>query len=231
MKDLTKNPTNPVETPIPEPPKKGKGGIIAAVVAGILAVAGGTAAAVFLLLAPQTVETGNARVTTDLIYISSLTPGRLERFNVYEGKSVQAGEILGWVQFGESLRTPVNGVVLHTLATLDQEILPGEPLAIIADTTNIHIQANIYETDISAIRLGQPAAVTIDVFGNRQFTGYVRRIRRANEIELAGMPVMINTGGTFRRITHTIPVEITILDDVDLSFFIGASARVILPTD
>jgi multidrug resistance efflux pump len=39
---------------------------------------------------------------------------------------------------------------------------------------------------------------------------------------------MVQTG-TFRRITHTVPVEITITDDVDLSLFLGTNARVSLP--
>lgn len=213
------------------PSVKNKSGIIVAVVVGILAIAGGIIAAIFLLSRPQVIETGNARITTNIVHISSLAAGRLERFTIQEGMRVQKGEVLGWVQSGSAMRSPVNGIVLHVFAEIGQEIAPGEVLAMIADTDKIHIQANIYETEIYKIKAGQTARVTIDVFGNRNFTGLVRNVKRASEIELAGFPVMINTGGSFRRITHTIPVEIVITDDVDLSNFLGTSARVNIYVD
>ena len=206
--------------------QKGKGGMIFAVAMGIIAIIGGGIFALNMLTRPQHINTGNARVTTNYITISSLTPGLLERFTLYEGRRVREGEILGWIQNGESLRSPANGIVVNTNATINQHILPMEALATIADTSNIHIQANIYETYINDLKIGQPATITIDGYGNRQFGGYVRNISRINSAELAGMTTFLNTGGTFRRITHTIPVEIAITDDVDLSYFFGASARV-----
>ena len=93
---------------------------------------------------------------------------------------------------------------------------------------DIHVQANIYETEIQNVRFGQPVTVTIDTFGNRRFNGYVSNISRINQAELAGMPVALFTG-TFRRFTHNVPVRINITDDVDLSYVLGASARVSLP--
>jgi len=207
--------------------KKGKGGIIFAVAIAVLAIIGG---GITLHVSRRTphVTTGNARVTADLITLRATSPGLLERFTLYEGREVREGEILGWVENGESFRSPVNGVVVDTNVTVGQHVLPMEALATIADTSNIHIQANIYETEIQNVRLGQPVTVTIDAFGNRRFNGYVSSISRINQAELAGMPVALFTG-TFRRFTHNVPVRISITDDVNLSYVLGASARVSLP--
>ena len=183
---------------------------------------------IFMLQRTPHVTTGNARVTTDLITLMAMTPGILERFTLYEGRVVREGEILGWIQNGESFRSPVEGIVVNTNVTPGQYILPMTVLATIADTSNIHIQANIYETNIQNVRLGQPATVTIDVFGNRRFSGYVSNISRINQVELIGMPVALFTG-TFRRFTQNVPVRIHLTDDVNLVYVLGASARVSLP--
>ena len=191
-------------------------------------IAGGAFAAYVILTGQRTINTGNARVTTDLIYIAANAPGYLERFNVYSGMNVEAGQILGWLQGGESFRSPVDGVVVRVQAGAGQQVVPMEPILVIADVSNLHIQANIYESDIQDLRIGQPVAVTLDGVRNHTFSGYVRYISRITELELVGGAIMVQTG-TFRRITHTVPVEITITDDVDLSLFLGTNARVSLP--
>jgi len=173
--------------------------------------------------------TDNARVTTTLIAISSTVPGTLERFTIQEGRYVEANEILGWVEQGEAMRSPVDGIVIHTNAVQDQVVSPMEPLAIIADINNLHIQANIEETDILRIRRGQNAIVTIDGFGSRQFSGYVAEVGHVTAAELTGNAIFFNTGGTFTRVTHLLPVRINIIDDVNLDSVIGVNARVRIP--
>ena len=173
--------------------------------------------------------TDNARVTTTLITVSSSMPGPLERFSAYEGRYVEENEILGWVENGDALRSPVNGLVIHTSAVQDQSVLPMEPLAIIADTRSIHVQANIEETDILSLQLGQPAIVTIDGLGNRQFDGYISEIGHITHAELTGSTLFFNTGGTFTRVTHLLPVKVNIIDDINLSNLIGVNATVRFP--
>jgi len=206
--------------------KKGKGKIIL-VVALTLALAAGAAAGFFFVWqSTNYLVTDNARVTTTLIGISPPVPGLLERFTAYEGRQVRVNEVLGWVEGGEAMRSPVDGLVIHSNAVQNQVVSPMEHLAVIADATNLHIIANIEETDISRMRLGQSATVTIDPFGSRQFTGFVSEIGQVTAAELTGNAMFFNTGGTFTRVTHLIPVRIDIVDDVNLDSFIGVNARV-----
>ncbi|MCL1996395.1 MAG: efflux RND transporter periplasmic adaptor subunit [Defluviitaleaceae bacterium] len=209
--------------------KKSKKAIVLGVIIALITLGGGAFAAYIILAGQRYINTGNARVTTDLITITPLTPGLLERFNVYEGMQVETGQILGWIQNGETFRSPVSGIVVDTNAVTGQYIMPMQPLATIADTSNIHIQANIYETDIQDIQLGQPVAVTLDGLGNQTFGGYVRSISRITQVELAGGVIAVQMGTTFRRITHTVPIEIALTSNVDLSYFLGTNARVSLP--
>jgi multidrug resistance efflux pump len=130
--------------------------------------------------------TDNARVTTTLLSVSPTMHGSLERFDIYEGRFVSANEVLGWVENDAVMRSPVDGMVVHTSAQMGHIVSPMESIAVIADASNIHILANIEETDIMDLQLGQPAIVTIDVFGNREFAGYISEIGRITTAELSG---------------------------------------------
>lgn len=220
---------NQISTDIVEENKKWslKSKILGIIIA-FITLGGISFSAYIILSGERTISTGNANVTTELIRITATTPGLLERFDIYEGMRVEAGQIIGWVQYGETFRSPIDGIVVRTSATTGQYILPMEVLATIADINDLHIRANLYESDVQDIRLGQPVAVTLDAVRGQTFAGYVRNIGRITDLELAGGAIMVQTG-TFRRIAHTVPVEVVITDDVDLSYFLGTNARVSLP--
>jgi multidrug resistance efflux pump len=195
-----------------------------------LILAGGAGIGIFFVWnSAGYLTTDNATVSTDLFWVVPPIPGTLERFNLYEGQYVAENEVLGWVEHGESMRSPFDGIVLHTNARQGQQVSPGEPLAAIGDINNIHIRANIYETDIGRLYRGQRVYVTIDPFGNTQFNGYISEIARVTSAELAGQTTFFNTGGTFTRVTYLFPVEITITDNINLDNFIGVNAEVRIP--
>jgi multidrug resistance efflux pump len=195
-----------------------------------LLLAGGAAIGIYFVWRNAGyLTTDNATVTTTLFHVMPPVPGTLERFNIYEGRYVSENEILGWVENGETMRSPFDGLVIHAPASQGRQVSPGEVLAVIADTGNIHIQARIDETDIGRLERGQRAYVTIDPFGNRQFTGYISEIARVTNAELAGQSMFFNTGGTFTRVTHIFTIEVTITDEVLLDNFIGVNARVRIP--
>ena len=172
--------------------------------------------------------TDNAWVTTTLVPVSSNAPGRLERFALYEGQRVNENEILGWVEGADSMRAPLDGLIIQINAVQNQFISPVDTVAIIADMSNLHIRANIEETDILSVTPGGRAYVTIDGFGNRQFGGYISNIGSATQATLAGSASFFNAGSSSRT-THFIPIEITIVDDINLDNIIGANARVRIP--
>ena len=175
--------------------------------------------------------TDNARVTTTLIPVSASTMGRLERFSISEGCYVEKNEIIGWVERSESIRSPISGLVIKSHAVQNQTVSPMEPLAVIADTNGIHIRANIKETDITRVKVGQSAIVTIDALGKQQFNGLVSAIGRITRAEITGTPLFFNIDGNFSRLTHLIPVEITLVGDantigLNLIDLVGVNARV-----
>jgi len=195
-----------------------------------LLLAGGAATGIYFIWnAAGYLTTDNARVTTTLVPIASTIPGTLERFYIYEGRYVSQNESLGWVQNDSPMLSPVDGLVVHVDAVQNQVVSPMQPIAVVADIHNIHVLANIEETDITRLEIGQIAIVTIDALGNREFEGYIADIGRITTAELAGTAMFFNTGGTFTRVTHLIPVRVNITCDVNLDNFIGVNARVRIP--
>ena len=217
----------PDDTEAEEPEKKkGKGKVIIVMVLTLLLAGGAFFGFRFHWQNVNYISTDNARVTTNIVSVISPGVGRLERYTIFEGMRVEQDEIIGWIENGGPLRAPIDGMVIRSHAVENQVVSPMEPVAVIADVARIHIEANIEETDILRIQRGQSATITIDALGRQQFTGYVAAIGRITQAELAGVPLFFNTGGTFTRVTHLIPVEINIIDDVDLSHLIGVNARV-----
>ncbi|MCL2202242.1 MAG: efflux RND transporter periplasmic adaptor subunit [Oscillospiraceae bacterium] len=212
--------------------KKKKGVKIIVAIVLTLAVAVGVYFGIqYFAQSARFVVTENARITTNFASIVPAAPGRLERFTLYEGRRVLEDEVLGWVEGGASFRSPFDGIVVRSHAEQGHPVSPLGPIAVIADLSNLHIQANIEETYITRIALGQQVTVTIDAFGSTEFNGYVAEIGRVTDAELTGNVMFFNTGGTFTKVTALVPVRIHITDYVNLEDLIGLNVIVRIPLD
>lgn len=209
--------------------KKGIGKIIAVLLITLLLAGGAGIGGFFIWRSAGYLVLDNARVTTTYFAVMPSIPGTLERFNIHTGRYVSQNEIIGWVEGGEAMRSPFDGLVVASNARQGQTVSPMEQLALIADTGNIHIEAFIDETDVGRVTIGQIVTVTVDPLGNRQFEGYISNISAITSAELTGQAMFFNTGGNFTRVTHIFSVEVAIMDDVNLDNFIGANARVRIP--
>jgi len=208
------------------PKKKKRGKVLTVLIITLILITGVLIGGWFMWQNMGYLTTDNARVTTTLVHISPSIPGVLERFTAYDGQIVTENEILGWVENDVALRAPIDGIIVSTSGVVGQMVMPGESLAVIADINNIHIEANIEETDIMRVELGQPVIITIDGLGNREFNGFISEVGRITTSELMGQSLFFNTGGTFTRVTHLIPIKIDITEDVRLYDLLGTNARV-----
>ncbi|MCL2294851.1 MAG: efflux RND transporter periplasmic adaptor subunit [Spirochaetes bacterium] len=206
--------------------KKWKNKIILALLLCFVFLGIASIAVYFVWQSTNYLVTENARVTTTLFYIMPSAPGTLERFTVREGSFVRKNEVIGWIENSESFRSPADGVVVRTFAEQNQMVSPLEPVAVIADINNLHIQANVEETYIARLQIGQPVAVTIDALGRRQFIGYLSEIGRITDAALTGDIMSFTTTGRFTKVTQLLPVKIILKDDIDLSSFIGLNAKI-----
>ncbi len=221
--------------------------VIALVLALTIAGAGGIAF-YYHYEGEHYVSTEDARVAADTVTVTPEIGGRLLEWNVGEGDVVRAGQVLGRQDLGSALtsgalnpqtmgavagvmaekaviKAPISGQVIQSRAVVGQMATPGMSLAVIADTENIYISANIKEKVIERVRVGQPVDVRIDAYPGRVFSGRVENIGMATTSVFSLLPAQ-NTGGNYTKVTQVIPVKIRLVSGRDLKLMPGMSVTV-----
>lgn len=76
------------------------------------------------------------------------------------------------------IRSPIQGNVLKIFRKAGETVtnLPPTPIATVGDVEHLRVRADIDETDVGRISLGQTAWVTADAFKNKRFRGTVTRV-------------------------------------------------------
>ncbi len=69
------------------------------------------------------------------------------------------------------LRAPFAGTVIEKNAVLGELAQPDKSLFTVADLSNLWIEANLFEKDLSRVRVGAPAIVTVSAYPGEEFRG------------------------------------------------------------
>ena len=69
--------------------------------------------------------------------------------------------------------TPLSGVVIEKIALEGQYVNVGDPLFTIADLSTVWVEVEVYESDLSSVKVGQPVEVTSQAWPGRTFSGRV----------------------------------------------------------
>ena len=108
-----------------------------------------------------------------------------------------------------TIASPVDGVMDRTFAQVGEYVRPGQRLAIVHDPKRVWIEANVKETQIRKLIVGQPVEVRVDAYPGEVFHGRVRTIGSSTTGSFALLPSP-NPSGNFTKITQRLPVRIDI---------------------
>jgi len=72
-----------------------------------------------------------------------------------------------------TFRSPVAGVVMEKTAVSGMRVTAGQTLYRIADLSVIWVEAEVYETELPLVRVGQAANVTLNAYPGERFAGRV----------------------------------------------------------
>jgi RND family efflux transporter MFP subunit len=72
-----------------------------------------------------------------------------------------------------TLRAPASGVVVEKSVVEGSRIMPGMDIFRIADLSTIWVEGEVFEKDLSLVRVGQGARVTVEAYPGEVFTGTV----------------------------------------------------------
>jgi Cu(I)/Ag(I) efflux system membrane fusion protein len=72
------------------------------------------------------------------------------------------------------LRSPVDGHVIEKRALPGMSVTAGTPLFQIADLSTVWVMADVYESDLRRVRVGQPARFEVNAYPGERFAGKVQ---------------------------------------------------------
>jgi Cu(I)/Ag(I) efflux system membrane fusion protein len=79
----------------------------------------------------------------------------------------------GTVRKSLTVYSPVSGIVMAKTAVEGLRVAPGDSLFDIADLSRIWVLADVYESEIAFVKLGQEATVALSYMPGREWTGKV----------------------------------------------------------
>lgn len=107
------------------------------------------------------------------------------------------------------IRSPVTGTIARRTVRPGELGEPGGPLlAVVPDA--VYIIANFKETQMAAIRPGQPATVSVDALNGQSFRAKVVSLAPASGAQFALLPAD-NATGNFTKIVQRMPVKIQLI--------------------
>jgi RND family efflux transporter MFP subunit len=98
-------------------------------------------------------------------------------------------------------RSPVSGFVIEKQAVKGLHVMPGQSLYKVADLSSVWVEADVYESELTGVRVGDTATVTVDAYPGERFTGraiyiypYLDEKTRTNKVRFA----FANRGGRLK---------------------------------
>lgn len=107
------------------------------------------------------------------------------------------------------VKSPLGGVVDRKFVEAGEYISPGQRLMLLHDPSKVWIEANIKETELRRLAVGQAVRVRVDAYPDEAFEGRVERIGHSATSTFALLPSP-NPSGNFTKITQRVPVRIAV---------------------
>ena len=110
-----------------------------------------------------------------------------------------------------TIRSPVSAVIDRTFTLPGEYVASGQRILMLHNVNDVWVEANIKETQIGQLKLGQKVLIAVDAYPNERFVGTVGRIGNATTARFALLPTP-NPSGNFTKITQRVPVRIDFVE-------------------
>ncbi|HEV2350995.1 MAG TPA: HlyD family secretion protein [Terriglobia bacterium] len=129
-----------------------------------------------------------------------------------EARALQAKAAVDQAQLNlqyTMVKALVSGVVSKKSVEAGQLVQAGEPLLAIVPLEDIWVTANFKETQLTKMRPGQRAAISVDAYGSRTFKGHIESIAAATGAKFSLLPPE-NASGNYVKVVQRVPVKIVL---------------------
>ena len=110
-----------------------------------------------------------------------------------------------------TIRSPVLAVIDRTFVEPGEYVQAGQRILMLHNPGEVWIEANIKETQVGGLKLGQKVHVAVDAYPDDTFTGRISLIGSATTARFALIPTP-NPSGNFTKITQRVPVRVKLVD-------------------
>ena len=174
------------------------------------------------------VGAGDAAVTAALARLAGNADTPIEQMPAYKQAAAQLAEAQR--EFNHSIgRAPFNGVVTQVSKLQPGQFMPAGTAAFgLVGTDEVWVAAEPKETELTYVRAGQSATVTVDAYPGHVWQGTVQSVAPATDQEFAVLPAQ-NSSGNWVKVVQRVPVRVDIHqgpNDPPLSAGMSAEASI-----
>lgn len=174
-------------------------------------------------LAQANLTLANLRRAQNLFKQSAISEQELQAAEA-AGQSAQADLAAAQTNLANTfLKSPVAGVVVQKIAVAGNILEQGQVALVIADIDRAWVAANIEETSVGKVKIGQSVKIKVDEGG--ELTGKVSEITNASASQFALIPAE-NASGNYIKLVQRIPIKVTLDDHPDRVLKAGQSVEI-----
>jgi len=108
-----------------------------------------------------------------------------------------------------ALVAPVSGIVARRSAEPGALVQIGQNLLSIVPDRDVWVTANLKETQLATVKIGDPVEFTVDAYPDRTFRGRVESLSPATGARFALLPPD-NATGNFTKVVQRLPVRVAV---------------------
>ncbi|MCJ8521224.1 membrane fusion protein (multidrug efflux system) [Pseudorhizobium tarimense] len=172
---------------------------------------------------------GQAAVSSAEANIGLLQAQRREAVNTIHAQELardQAERDLGFTV----LKAPYDGIVGNLAVQTGDLVSAGKRLAALVPLTQLYIEANFKETQISELEPGSKVRVHVDAFEEHDIIGTVDSISPASGAVFSMLPAE-NATGNFTKVVQRVPVRISLPETALADRHLRAGLSVVVDVD
>ena len=153
--------------------------------------------------------------------------------SVMQAQAARASAALALEQ--TAVYAPADGVVSQTDRLRVGQYVTNPAMAptvlmTLVETSTAYVEANFKETDLTHMRVGQPATITFDAYPDQTFQAEVESIDAGTGSAFSLLPAQ-NASGNWVKVVQRVPVRLKIEGDLDIAAVpAGLSASVDVDT-
>ncbi len=126
-----------------------------------------------------------------------------------------------------SIRAPISGVVAQRMIKVGNMVLPNTPTFRITDFDPLLAVLHVPEREMSKLRVGQPAALTVDAIAGENFSGRIARVSPVVDPTTGTIKVTVEVRDPSRQLKAGMFGRVNIVHDVHTNTLLVPKSAVI----